>query len=463
MRLLAVVVVLALAQLSWVQRSKPQVGVARDGQFDIARQMVRAALTDTLGYHLLRELSALGPRLVGSEQSMRAIRWAERTMQELGLENVHLQEVTVPHWQRGDVEEAKVVWPKALQEKRLRVAALGGSAPTPPGGIRAPVLELHSLEQVLTQQGQVRGKIAFFNRPMEAELVDTFAAYGRAVDQRVQGPAEAGLAGAVAVIVRSVTTKADNMPHVGALRYRDQAPQPPAVAVGVQDAERLAEWLRAHGQVEIELRLSCRDLGRTLSYNVIGDLRGRDRPEEVVLVGGHFDSWDQGQGCHDDAAGCIQALEVLQLLKRLGIQPRRTVRVVFFINEEFGLDGARAYADHAAASSEYHLAAIESDRGAFTPRGFYVDAADSVVTRIQEWLPLLNLALIEWVRKRGGGADIAQLKGAKALIGYVPDAQRYFDYHHSGNDVFAAVHPREFELGVAAMAILTYLIAEEGL
>ncbi len=457
----AVVVVLALAQISLGKRVGPQ--EAYDRQLEVAQQMVRRALTDTLGYHLLRELSALGPRLVGSQQSMRAIRWAERTMQELGLENVRLQEVTVPHWDRGNVEEARVVWPKVLRGKKLRVAALGGSAPTRSGGIRAPVVELQSLEQVRNQHDQVRGKIAFFNRPMESDLVDTFAAYGRAVDQRVEGPAEAGLAGAVAVIVRSVTTKPDNVPHVGTLRYRDEAPRPPAVAIGVQDAERLAEWLRVHGKVELELRLSCRDLGRTLSYNVIGELRGRDLPDEVVVVGGHFDSWDQGQGCHDDGAGCIQALEVLQLFKRLGIQPRRTVRVVFFINEEFGLDGARAYADRAAASSEYHLAAIESDRGAFTPRGFYVDAADSVVARMQEWLPLLNLALIEWVRKGGSGADISQIKGAKALIGYVPDAQRYFDYHHSANDVFAAVHPREFELGVAAMAILTYLIAEHGL
>jgi hypothetical protein len=422
--------------------------------------MVRRALSDTVGYHLLRQLSTIGPRLVGSAQSKRAIRWAEQRMKELGLENVHLQEVEVPRWERGNAE---VVGPKALRGQRLRVAALGGSVATPRGGIRAPVVEVHSLEEVRARDQDVRGKIVFFNRPMEADLVDTFAAYGRAVDQRVLGPAEAGKAGAVAAIVRSVTTKADNVPHVGTLRYDDQSPRVPALAVGVHDAHRLAAWLRAYGQVELELRLSCRDLGRTLSYNVIGELRGRELPDELVVVGGHFDSWDQGEGCHDDGAGCIQALEVLELLKRMGIRPRRTVRAVFFINEEFGLDGARVYAEQAARSSEYHLAAIESDRGAFSPRGFYVDAADSVVARMQEWLPLLNRALIEWVRKGGSGADIAQIKGARALIGYVPDVQRYFDYHHSANDVFAAVHPREFELGVAAMAILVYLIAEEGL
>ncbi|MBC7187815.1 MAG: M20/M25/M40 family metallo-hydrolase, partial [Calditrichaeota bacterium] len=305
-------------------------------------------------------------------------------------------------------------------------------------------------------------KIVFFNRPMEVHLLDTFAAYGRAVDQRVRGPAEAGKAGAAGAIVRSVTTKPDNVPHVGTLHY-DDAPAVPAVAIGLQDAERLACWLRTYGEVEVLLRLSCRDLGRTVSYNVIGELRGRELPQEVVVVGGHFDSWDQGDGSHDDGAGCIQALEVLDLLKRVGIRPRRTVRVVFFINEEFGLDGARAYAEQAAAGGEYHLAAIESDRGAFTPRGFYVDAPDSIVALLQEWLPVLNVALIEWVRKGGSGADIAQMKDAKALIGYVPDTQRYFDHHHSANDVFAAVHPRELELGAAAMAILAYLIAEEGL
>jgi hypothetical protein len=438
------------------------VGEVNPRHMEVAQEMVRRALSDTVGYHLLRQLAAIGPRLVGSPASMQAIRWAERTMRQLGLEGVRLQEVTVPHWERGEKEVAEVVSPKQLKGKRLHVAALGGSVATPSGGTRGQVIEVRGLEELRARQDEVRGKIVFFNRPMEVHLVDTFAAYGRAVDQRVQGPAEAGKAGAVGVIVRSVTTKPDNVPHVGTLHY-GEAPRLPAVAIGLQDADRLAGWLHTYGQVEALLRLSCRDLGRTLSYNVIGELRGRELPEEVVAVGGHFDSWDQGDGAHDDGAGCVQALEVLDLLKRVGLRPRRTVRVVFFVNEEFGLDGARAYAEQAAASAECHLAAIESDRGAFTPRGFFVDAADSIVARMQDWLPLLNQALVEWVRKGGSGADIAQLKGTKALIGYVPDTQRYFDYHHSANDVFAAVHPREFELGAAAMAILAYLIAEEGL
>lgn len=430
---------------------------------DVAQRVVMCALEDTVGYHLLRELCAIGPRLVGSARGMEAIRWAKTTMQRLGLANVQLQEVSVPRWERGGREEAEVVSPRALKGRRLRVAALGGSVGTGPKGLCAPVVEVHDLEEVRRRADEVRGRIVFFNRPMERHLVDTFAAYGRAVDQRVEGPAVAASVGAVAAIVRSVTTSADNVPHVGTLRYEERGPEIPAVAIGVQDAEKLATWLGGYREVQVLLRLSCRTLGRTTSYNLMAELPGRELPEEVIVVAGHFDSWDQGDGAHDDGAGCIQALEVLDLLRRVGVQPRRTVRVVFFLNEEFGLDGARTYASWVDSTVRRHIAAIESDRGAFTPRGFFVDGADSVVTRIQQWLPLLHLALIEWVRKGGSGADIAQIKGAKALIGYVPDCQRYFDYHHSANDVFAAVHPREFELGAAAMAILTYLIAEEGL
>ncbi len=430
---------------------------------EVVQRIVERALADTAGYHLLRELCAYGPRLVGSSASLQAIHWARATMEELGLEHVRLQEVTVPWWERGGIEEAEVVAPKKLRGRKLRVAALGGSVGTGPRGVRGAVVEVQSVEEVRRRADELRGRMVFFNRPMEGHVVDTFAAYGRAVDQRTLGPAVAASVGAVAAIVRSVTTRADNVPHVGTLHCDGNAAQIPAVAIGVQDAETLAAWLRSYPDLEVKLRLSCQSKGQATSYNVLGELRGRELAEEVVVVGGHFDSWDQGHGAHDDGAGCIQALEAVDLLRRVGVRPRRTVRVVFFINEEFGLDGARTYAQWVEATGECHLAAIESDRGAFTPRGFAVDAADSVVTRIQQWLPLLRPALIDWVRKGGSGADVAQLKGTKVLIGYVPDCQRYFDYHHSANDVFAAVHPREFELGAAAMAVLAYLIAEEGL
>ena len=430
---------------------------------EISEAIVRRVLTDTAGYNLLRQLSLIGPRLVGSENSMKAIRWAEKKMEELGLDRVVLQPVTVPRWIRGNVEKAEILGSKFHKGKRLHVASLGGSMGTPSSGLTAEVLEVQSFEELRHLKEEANGKIIFFNRPMDPALVETFTAYGRAVDQRVSGASEAAKVGGVGAIVRSATTKYDNIPHVGTLAYRDDITRIPAVAIGLHDADFLSDALKKEPLLKVRLTLSCKSLPDTQSYNVMGEITGSERPEEVIVVGGHFDSWDKGDGSHDDGAGCIQSLEILHLFKRLGIRPKCTVRAVFFINEEYGLSGAKVYGEYSAACREKHIAAVEADRGAFTPRGFYVDAEESVFTKIQSWLPYLNKALIEWVKKGGSGADVGQIRNTKALIGYVPDVQRYFDFHHSANDVFSAVHPREFELGAAAMAILVYLISEEGL
>ncbi len=294
-------------------------------------------------------------------------------------------------------------------------------------------------------------------------MVNTFSAYGGAVNQRVEGPSQAAAAGAAAVIVRSVTSGHDNVPHTGTLFYSDSIAKIPAVSIGVLDAEFLSEFLKVHPESRIELLMDCENLPEVESYNVIGELKGSIFPDEIIVVGGHFDSWDKGDGAHDDGAPCIQTIEVLDLLNKINFKPKRTIRVVLFTNEENGARGAQKYAADAEKTGEYHLAAIESDRGAFTPRGFYVTADSLTIAKLNNWLPVLNKALIDWIRPGGSGADVSKIKNVKALLGYAPDVQRYMDLHHSDNDIFETVNAREMELGAAAITLMTLLISEEGL
>ncbi len=430
---------------------------------DLARALVRHALEDTAGYHLLRELTAHGHRLPGSPQAARAVEWAKQKMEALGLDNITLQECSVPHWERGNREAAYIIEGRAGHGLPLAVAALGTSVGTDPDGISAGVLEVRSFEELDKRRAEANGKIIFFNRPMDPGLITTFSAYGGAVDQRVQGAAKAAEAGGVAALVRSVTTKYDNVPHVGVMSYKAGVLKVPAAAIGLIDADRLSAAQKENPDLRIHLSLSCRNYPDTTSHNIFGQITGSEYPDQIIVVGGHFDSWDTGAGAHDDGAGCIQALEVLTLFQRLGIRPKRTVRAVFFMNEEMGLSGADVYGKWSATTGEDHIAGIEADRGALTPRGFYVTASPERLQKIQSWLPCLQEACIDWVKKGGSGGDVARIHQPEALIGYVPDVQRYFDFHHSANDVFTAIHPREMELGSAAMAILVYMISEYGL
>jgi len=432
-----------------------------DSKAKIAETLVRRALRDTLGYHFLRELTELGHRLPGSKNAAKAVRWAQLKMEELDLDSVWLQSCSVPQWERGDIEEALLYNHDGVLLRSLSVASLGTSIGTDREGITAEVLEVKSFEELHQKKERAVGKIIFFNRPLDPGLIETFSAYGRVVNQRTQGAVEAGKAGAVAAIVRSVTTKYDNVPHVGIMHYKEDVQQVPALTIGLKDADFLSSCLEKHKTLKIHLRLDCRNLPETTSYNVIGQLTGKEYPDEVIVIGGHFDCWDKGIGAQDDGGGCIQCLEVLTLFQRLGIQPKRTVRAVFYMNEEMGLSGANVYGEWSAVSGEKHIAGIESDRGVHTPRGFYVNSDPRDLSIIQSWLPLLQNACIEWIRKGGSGGDVGRIKNARTLIGFVPDIQRYFDFHHSANDVFSAVHPREMELGTAAMAILVYMLSEE--
>lgn len=430
----------------------------------VAKTLIDSALIHQKGYQILDELLQMGPRLSGSETSLKAIHWARAKMEALGFDHVFLQPVMVPHWVRGDTESLTIASHGALKGHSLAITALGGSVGTGADGILAEVIEVNTLQQLRELGERGEGKIIFLNGYWDQSEVQSFRAYGRAVTHRGLGAIEAGKIGALACLIRSVTSRYDNVPHTGSMRrYPENSRKVPGAALGQLDADFLSQQIAANPGLKLHLKLSCQTLPDVQSYNVIADLTGSEKPDEIVLVSGHFDSWDVGDGAHDDATGCIQALEVLDLFKRVGIQPKRTVRCVFYINEENGIRGALEYAAASKENGWYHIAAMESDRGAFTPRGFSVDADSSIINHMQQWLPYLKMASIEWIRKGGSGVDVGQLKDAVSRIGYVPDGQRYFDYHHSANDVFEAVHPREFELGAAAMAILTYLISEEGL
>lgn len=455
---------MAFLMLASVQ-AFPQQKINEENREDLkmADQFVRAALTDRKGYHLLKELTDMGPRLSGSENSVKAIMWAKKKMEDEGFDKVWLQPVMVPHWVRGNVESAEISDSKLYPHRTLNIATLGGSIGTPEEGITAGVIEVKNFDELKALGHKAKGKIIFMSRPLDPGLYQTFRGYGGAVDQRVFGAAAAAKLGAVGVMIRSITTKYDNVPHTGVMIYNDTIPKIPAVAIGYKDSDFLSAALKKDPELKVNMKLNCKTLPDAKSYNLIGEIKGSEFPDQVIVIGGHSDSWDKGVGANDDGTGIIQSLEVLDLFKRLGIKPKRTIRCVFFINEENGGRGGDKYGEYAKDTPEKHLAAIEADAGSGTPKGFSFDADSAVIAKVKTWLPVLERTGIDWVRRGGSGADVGDIKNAVARIGYVPDGQRYFDYHHSDNDQFSIIHPREFELGSAAIATLVYMIDKYGL
>lgn len=409
---------------------------------------------------LLRELTkGVGSRLSGSPGAAKAVEWGVKRMKDLGFENVHLVPCKVPHWVRGNAESVSMrIGDRKIQ---LSACALGGSVATPGSGITSQVIEVRSLREAAALGGRAKGKIIFYNRPFDPTLVNTFAAYGGAVDQRSQGATVAAKVGAVGVLVRSMTLSQDDAPHTGAMNYQDGIKKIPAAALSSRAANLLNASLK-RGPVAVHMKLNCQTLPDADSASVVGEIRGTTLPDEIIVMGGHLDSWDLGEGAHDDGAGIVQSMEALSILKRLHMAPKRTIRVVLFMNEENGLRGGTSYAE--VKKAERHVAAIESDAGGFAPRSFGMTGSESQLSKIQSWLPDLKTVGIERVDKGGGGADIGPLgPSGTVLIGLVPEGQRYFDVHHSRNDVFEAVHPRELQLGAIAMAMLAWRLSEEGI
>lgn len=430
---------------------------------EIVGKILEKGLREEQAFALLEKLTGVGARLTGSTQAASAVELMRREMQALGLDEVHLEPITVERWVRGKPEEAKVISAVAGTIP-LSICALGGSIPTPKEGITAQALEVKSFEELKKLKEKAKGKIVFFNRAMDRAIIDSFQAYGQAAEQRVSGAVEAARAGAVAAVVRSLTLRDDDFPHTGLMNYEPFVRRIPAACVSTKGANLLSELLKKDPDLKIYLKLDCSQLPPVESHNVVGQITGSEKPEEIILLGGHLDSWDLGTGAHDDGAGCVQAVEALRLIKELGLRPKRTIRAVMFMNEEFGGSGGRDYASSKARKKEIHLAAIESDRGGFLPLGFGVGGGPQTVKSLQRWEYLFQPFGMFWIKEGGGGVDIAPLtnKGTIA-IGLIPESHKYFDFHHSARDVLDAVHPRELELGAIAMAIFAYVMAQEGI
>ncbi len=430
------------------------------------RQIYNKALVEGKSYSMLDYLSnKIGSRLSGSPGAAAGVEWSRHVMEDFGFDSVWLQPVMVPHWVRGQKEIGRIVNTKKMGTVEVNVCALGGSISTGPDGIVANIVEVQNFEQ-LAQLGakNVQGKIVFFNRPMDPTKINTFSAYGGAVNQRGGGASEAAKYGAVAVLVRSMGVNSEDYPHTGGMRYAADVAKIPAFAISTKHADLLSRLVKDDKGLQVYVESHCETLEDAPSYNVIGEIKGGEYKDEIIVVGGHLDSWDLAQGAHDDGAGCVQSIEVLRILSTMGYKPKRTLRAVMFMNEENGLMGGRKYAELAALGKQKHIAAIESDRGGFAPRGFTISATESVRKKIQSWKPLLEQYGLSDFEQEGGGADIGPLAPqGTALIGYLPDSQRYFNYHHTSADTFDKVDKRELELGAASMTALVYLIDQYGL
>ncbi|HPB26189.1 MAG TPA: M20/M25/M40 family metallo-hydrolase [Bacteroidales bacterium] len=430
----------------------------------VIRNIFTEALTNYSAYDNLRHLcKEIGGRIGGSPQSLRTAAWAKEVLMENGADTVYFLEHTVRNWKRGSKEAAKIV--KSSSGKHvLSVCALGGSVGTGKKGITARVIEVQNFDE-LKKLGKekVNGKIVFFNRPASPATYSTFPAYGGAANQRVHGASQAALYGGIASVSRSLTLADHDYAHTGIMRYTDSLSKVPAFAISTKSADLLSKLLKTDPKLELFLQSACFEKEDTASCSVIGELRGSEYPDEIIVVGAHIDAWDNGEGAHDDGAGVVQAMEVLRIFKSLGIKLNHTLRVVEFMDEEMAQRGARKYAETALSSGEKHIAAIESDVGGFTPQGFCYDAGDEVTKRLDEWKPLL-LEYGLWLYIQGHSAvDISFLEGNDIpLFGLMTDSQRYFDYQHAPSDVFEAVNKRELQLGAASMAALIFLIDKYG-
>lgn len=441
-----------------------QIAAQTNNDAAIIKQLTDEALSNGKAYTNLRHLcKQVGNRISGSPQAEKAVQLMFNKMKSYGFDSVWLQPVMVPRWVRGSkkTEIGKVI--NQNKPYQVNILALGGSVSTPKSGITAPVIEVKNFEELHNLgKEKVQGKIVFFNRPMDPTHINTGTAYGGAVNQRGRGASEAAKLGAIGVIVRSMTLAHDNFAHTGAMHYNDSFPKIPACAISSNDADRLSLAIKNNKQTQFYFNLNCTNtIDSVLSYNVIGQINGTTKANEIILVGGHLDSWDVGEGAHDDGAGCVQSIEVLRLFKTLNIKTQRTIRAVLFMNEENGLRGGIKYAELAAQNNENHYAAIETDAGGFVPRGFGISDS-AIYASINAKANLFRAYGWDKIDLGGGGADIGPLKNnCKALIGFTPDSQRYFDYHHTENDIFENVNERELHLGAAAIASLVWLLSNQ--
>lgn len=416
--------------------------------------------------NLVELTTKVGGRLAGSPQAAQAVKWAEKTMKDAGADTVYLQECKVPHWLRGAKEQCKLFSKKLKKSETFDVCALGFSVATNIKGLKAKVIEVKSFEELkLLGEAKIKGKIVYFNVAFNPTNIRTGTSYGQTVKYRYNGSYEASKFGAVATIVRSMSSVEDDMPHTGVMKLDTNGRQIPACAISLIDGDVLSDALKKDSELEIFLKMDCKLLPDEISYNVIGEIKGSEFTEEIIVAGGHLDSWETGTGAHDDGAGVVHTIEILRAFKQLQYKPKRTIRVVAFMNEENGGRGAKAYALNSLKQKTKHIAALESDAGGFTPRTFGLTAVnDKIFQKVKAWEPLLFTLGIMEIHGGGGGADIEDLKEQGAnLFGFEPDSQRYFDLHHTPNDKIENVNKRELELGAACIASLIYLIDKYGM
>ncbi len=425
------------------------------------RKAYDAALSSGKAYEDLRSLCKdIGARITGSAEAAMAVEWSEAKMNSYGFDKVYKQEITVPHWERG-TKEAGWVRKENGELMKVHLLALGGSIGTN-GLMEGELITFPSLTALQeASQKEVVGKIVFINQPMDEKEIITFRAYGGCYPIRGNGAVEGARLGAKAVIIRSLGLPIDPHPHTGSMHYNDSIQKIPAAAVSTQDAELIQRMVDAKESLEFVLEMDCQSYPDVSSHNVIAEITGTENPDEIITFGGHLDSWDTGEGAHDDGAGVIHCLEALRILKELDYKPKHTLRLVFFMNEENGNFGGKSYAKIVKEKGENQVAAVESDRGGFAPRGFTCDGNSDQLAMLASFEPYFTNYDLHVFDPGYGGVDITPLKNyyeGIPLFGFVPDSQRYFDFHHAPSDVFENVNKRELELGCAAMASFLYLL-----
>ncbi len=422
-------------------------------------------LENSVCYEDLRYLcKKIGNRISGSEAAAKAVEWGKQALESAGADKVYLQPVMVPHWVRG--KEIFSVKTKQGQNLALHPLGLGNAFGTNGLGIDAQIIEVKDaieLEQLGVEN--INGKIVYFSHAWNQKLANPFDEYGNSVYYRWAGPSLAAKYGAVACIIKSAGAAYDNFAHTGSMRYDTLYKKIPAMALSYVEATELEKMIRAKEIVSATVNSTSHFEEEVLSYNVVGELYGSDLKDEIITVGGHLDSWDVGEGAHDDGAGCVQSIEVIRMMKKMGIKPRRTVRCVLFMNEENGLRGGTEYARLARLEKEKHTCAIETDAGGFSPRGFTMSVSKEQREKVKTWRNLFMPLGVYNFDEEGGGADIGPLRKNlnTPLMELSPDPQRYFDLHHTENDVFEQVSRRELSMGALAMAAMVYMISEHGL
>ena len=433
----------------------------------IIQKIYHEQLNNSPIYENLRYLTKeIGNRLSGSQQLAASVDYTRQLMIKYKFDTVYVQPAMVANWIRGEKEIVRIINSPSLGNHNLNCLALGNSIGTCEQGLTGNIIEINGLEDLQnTDKKLINGKIVFLNQPLDNSIINTFDAYSKVSGQRNSGTSLASIKGAIAVIVRSLSFSNDTSPHTGYMGYDEGINKIPAVAISTNDADLLSALIEKEPKTTVYLELHCQTNENVLSHNVIGEIKGIEFPDEIIVVGGHLDSWDVGEGAQDDGGGCLQAIEVLRSFRVLDIQPKRTLRVVMWTDEENSEGGSMVYAEKSKQNKETHIAAIEADYGAFIPIGFNIDTENELaLKRIMTWKNYFEPYQIYQFSRGHALVDITPLKNSSILLmGLLTDSQRYFTLAHSEKDVFEAVDPRELELGAAAMTAMVYLIDKYGI